>query len=44
MLDAHPELRNIGYDENDDNTEVLYFKEATATISSFTEADKVIKF
>lgn len=44
MLDAHPELRNIGYDENDDNTEVLYFKEATATISSFTEADKIIKF
>ena len=44
MLDAHSELRKIGYDENDENTEVLYFKDATATISSFTEADKVIKF
>ena len=44
MLDAYSELRNIGYNENDDSTEVLYFKEATATISSFTEADKVIKF
>lgn len=44
MLDAHPELRKIGYDENDKNTEVLYFTNATATISSFTEEPKVIKF
>lgn len=44
MLDAHPELRKIGYDENDNNTEVLYFKNATATISSFTEEPKVINF
>ena len=44
MLDVHSELRKMGYDENDENTEVLYFKDATATISSFTEADKVIKF
>ena len=44
MLDAHPELRKIGYDENDKNTEVLYFTNATATISSFTEEPKIIKF
>lgn len=44
MLDAHKELRKIGYDENDENTEVLYFKNAIATISSFTEDPKVIKF
>ena len=43
MLDQNPELRNM-YDENDDNTEVLYFKDATATIYSFTEEPKVIKF
>ena len=28
----------------DDNTEVLYFEKAVATISSFTEAPKVIEF
>ena len=28
------------YDENDDNTIVLYFKDATATIYSFTEEPK----
>ena len=43
-LDAHEELRKIGYDENDDNTEVLYLKNAVATISSFTEEPKVINF
>ena len=43
MLDANPSLRSM-YDENDDNTEVLYFKDATATIYSFTDEPKVIKF
>ena len=42
MLDHYPELRGM-YDENDHNTEVLYFKNATATIYSFTEAPKVIE-
>jgi uncharacterized pyridoxamine 5'-phosphate oxidase family protein len=32
------------YSPDDDNTEVLYFKDATATIYSFTAAPKVIKF
>ena len=36
MLDRYPELRGM-YDENDHNTEVLYFKNPTATIYSFTE-------
>ena len=36
MLDQNPGLRNM-YDENDDNTEVLYFKDAIARIYSFTE-------
>lgn len=42
MLDNHPTLRSM-YDENDDNTQVFYFKNATATISSFTHAPEVIK-
>ena len=43
MLDAYPMLRGM-YDENDGNTEVFYFKNATATISSFTAPPEVIKF
>lgn len=43
MLDAYPELRNM-YDENDGNTQVFYFKDATATFSSFTGKPEVIKF
>lgn len=43
MLDAYPELRGM-YDENDDNTQVLYFKNATATFSSFTAPPEVIQF
>ncbi len=42
MLDRYPELRGM-YDENDHNTEVLYFKNATANIYSFTEEPKVIE-
>ena len=43
MLDQNPNLRSM-YDENDDNTAVLYFDNARAVISSFTEEDKVIEF
>lgn len=43
MLDAYPNLRKM-YDEHDGNTQVLYFKNATATFSSFTAAPEVIKF
>lgn len=43
MLDAYPELRSM-YDENDGNTQVLYFKNATATFSSFTAPPEVIHF
>lgn len=43
MLDHYPELRGM-YNENDDNTEVLYFKNATATISSFTKPPKTFNF
>ena len=43
MLDKNPSLRGM-YNEEDDNTIVLYFEHAKATISSFTEAPKVIEF
>ena len=33
-----------GGSEDDGNTEVFYFKNATATFSSFTEPPKSIKF
>jgi uncharacterized pyridoxamine 5'-phosphate oxidase family protein len=42
MLDNYPELRGM-YDENDHNTEVLYFKNAIATIYSFTQEPKIIE-
>ena len=43
MLEAYPSLQNM-YSADDDNTEVLYFKNATATFSSFTDAPEVIQF
>ena len=43
MLDGYPSLKAM-YSAEDDNTQVLYFKDATATFSSFTEEPKVIKF
>ena len=42
MLDQYPSLQKM-YSAEDDNTEVLYFEDATATFSSFTEEHKVIK-
>ena len=43
MLDQYPDLRRM-YDENDDNTIVLYFEKGTATISSFTDKPRTIEF
>ena len=43
MLDAYENLRGM-YDENDDNTQVLYIQNATATFSSFTAPEEVITF
>lgn len=43
MLDKNPTLRGM-YNEDDDNTIVLYFESAKATISSFTEPPKTIDF
>jgi len=43
MLNNYPELQGM-YSPDDDNTQVLYLKDATATFSSFTEEPKVIKF
>ena len=43
MLDSYPQLRAM-YNENDGNTQVLYFKDATATFSSFSAPQETITF
>ncbi|SFG84029.1 pyridoxamine 5'-phosphate oxidase family protein [Oribacterium sp. WCC10] len=43
MLDAYPSLQGM-YSADDDNTEVFYLKDATATFSSFTSEPEVEKF
>ena len=43
MLEKHPELKFM-YSADDDNTQVLYFKDATATFSSFTAAPESFTF
>ena len=43
MLENYPSLQAM-YSADDDNTEVLYFEDAVATFSSFTEAPKTVKF
>ena len=43
MLDAYPSLKAM-YSAEDDNTEVLYFEEAAATFSSFTETPRTVRF
>ena len=43
MLDAYPSLQKM-YFADDGNTEVFYFKNATATFSSFTHEPEVVKF
>ncbi|MBR2468803.1 MAG: pyridoxamine 5'-phosphate oxidase family protein [Fibrobacter sp.] len=43
MLEHYPELKSM-YLPDDDNTETLYFKDATATFYSFTAAPRTVKF
>ena len=43
LLDAYPSLRRM-YDENDGNTQVLYFKHAVVTFASFGKEPEVIEF
>lgn len=43
MLEHYPSLKAM-YSPDDENTEVLYFTDATATFCSFTEAPRVVKF
>ncbi len=43
MLDAYPSLQGM-YSADDDNTEVLYFEDTTATFYSFTEPPKEVRF
>ena len=41
MLDAYPSLQKM-YSADDGNTQVFYFKDATATFSGFTHETEVI--
>lgn len=41
MLDHYPDLRGM-YSEEDGNTQVLYFKNATAVFSSFTQPPETL--
>lgn len=43
MLDAYPSLQKM-YAADDDNTEVFYFKNATATFSSFAHEPEIVKW
>jgi len=43
MLEAYPELRSM-YNPEDGNTQVLFFKDASATFSSFTAPPETISF
>ena len=43
ILDAYPSLKSM-YSADDDNTNALYFTEATATFASFTEPPRTVKF
>ena len=43
MLEKMPSLKAM-YDPDDGNTQVLYFKNARATFSSFTEAPETVTF
>lgn len=43
MLEKMPQLNGM-YSADDDNMQMLYFKNATATISSFTDAPVTVKF
>ncbi len=43
MLEAYPELKAM-YDPDDGNTQVFYFKNATAVFSSFTKPSETVNF
>lgn len=43
MLDKYPTLKAM-YSPDDDNTQVLYFKDAVATFASFTAAPEELRF
>ena len=43
MLDKYPELKGM-YSAEDENTQVLYFRNAKAVFASFTEAPEIFEF
>ena len=43
VLEAHPKLQTV-YSPDDGNMQMLYFKRASATFSSFTAAPETVEF
>ena len=43
MLEKYPQLKRI-YSADDDNTQVMYLKNAVAVFYSFTEASETVRF
>ena len=43
MLEAYPDLKRM-YSPDDGNTQVLYFKDATAVFNSFHEDPVTVRF
>ena len=43
MLEAYPHLRGM-YDENDENTQVLYIKNVTAAFCAFGKKPEITEF
>lgn len=44
LLDYMPEIRDLGYDENDENMSVYWMKNAVATFSSYTDEPRTVRF
>ncbi len=44
LLDYMPEIRELGYDEHDENMSVYWMKNAVATFYSYTDEPRVVRF
>lgn len=44
LLDYMPEIRDLGYDEHDENMSVYWMKEAVATFYSYTDEPREVRF
>lgn len=44
LLDAMPEIRELGYDEHDDDMAVYWMQDAVATFYSYTDEPRQVRF